>query len=263
MPGYFTHLYFAERIKDRMSVGCASVVKLYPDAYRLGALGADVFDGFGRLHAELDVAQAYDFFNDTAAYIYSSGLKSQLSYMLGMLSHYVLDSRLNPYVMYLVENGAPHYYDENKSMLTKQEIVAGIDYYVARAYLYENFDDIVKVKTQKIVIDDIADLYENAVMHTVRHAIDREKVMQSLNDLDLSEKTPTDMLNVDYMNTRGRSWQTVRNGEWTTDMSLDQFFEKMEPIILKMTDDYLARARSGVELNRKAFVVGFTGILNK
>lgn len=263
MPGSYVHLYFADRILRHLSIGSASVVNLYPDAYKLGALGADVFDDVGRLHAEMDVTSAYDLFNECGAYIYTTGLKTQLSYCLGMLTHYVLDSRLTPYVMYLVENGAPHYYDEGRTSLTKQEIIAGLDYYVARAYLSEILDKLTHFEVKKIVADDVADLYENAVFHSVRHSIDPEKITHSLFDLDLSEKKPVDMLNVDYMNTREREWATVRNGEWTTNMSIDTFFEKMEPIVLKLIDDFMARARSSVELNKKAFVVGFTGIINK
>ena len=263
MPGYFTHLYFADRIISRLPTGSASVVDLYPDAYKLGALGADVFDDVGRLHAEMDVTSAYDLFNECGAYIYTTGLKTQLSYCLGMLTHYVLDSRLTPYVMYLVENGAPHYYDDERTVLTKQEIVAGIDYYVARAYMNENFDKLTDINAKKIVADDIADLYKNAIFHSVRHSIDPDKIIRSLNALDLSEKKPVDMLNVDYMNTREREWATVRNGEWKTSMSIDAFFDKIEPIVLKLLEDFMARARSSVELNKKAFVVSFTGIINK
>ena len=246
-----------------MQVGARSVVDLYTDAYLAGALGADVLDDLGRLHAEMDVADVYSFFDSAGAYIYSSGLKSQLAYMLGMLTHYLLDSRLTPYVMYLAENGAPHFYDEQRTTLTKEEIVTGVDYYVVRAYLYDDLDKVNAFSVREFVAKDIGELYESALFHAVRHAIPKDKVVSCLQKISLQEGSPVDMLNVDYANTRKREWTTVRNGNWRTDMSLEEFFEKMEPIALKLITDYMDRARSAISLNPKAFFVDFLGVLNK
>jgi|GEM_PF-4030331 len=259
----FVHLYFAERIIEKMPVGAKSVVKLYPDAYYVGALGADALNDLGRLKAEMDVSDAFDLFNDAAAYIFTTGLKSQLSYMLGMLSHYVIDSRLNPYIMHLVEHGAPHYYDDDKSTLTKKEVENGLDYYVVRAYLENRIDSIKKLEVRDFVANDIAELYRDAVFRSVKHSIDATKVKNCLTNLKLVENLPVDMLNIDYMNVNKNVWTTVRNGDWTTDMSLEEFFDKMEPITIKLISDYMDRARSSIELNPKAFYVSFTGIFNK
>lgn len=261
MAGYFMHVYFAERIARKLPIGSSSVIKLYPDAYRLGTLGADLLYPIQRTEAEMDVADPFILFENTADYIFGSGSKCQLSYMLGMLVHYLLDSRINPYFHYLEENGVPHYYDAEKTSLTCEQISDGLDYYYLNAYLRDQKDEILDFKPRKEVVLDIASLYSHVISTIIGHSIDEDKIISCLSKPLLKDLDTIDMLSLDVANTKNRSWKTVRNGDWTTNMSIVELFDKIEPIALKMISDYMDRARSGVELNRKAFRVNTLGVL--
>lgn len=264
MLGYYTHLYFAQVIKDKMSYAGGAVTRLYPDAYRMGALGADVLSPIGRTAAELDVANPYDLFEETAVHIYGSGSKCQLSYMLGMLTHYVIDSRVNPYLYYMAENGVPHYFDEGRDMLTYDEICASVDLHVANAYLEGKTPEIRKeaCKIQADVAEDIAKLYERAVCRVVQHAMNRKDVERCLTEAKLGEEPRgCNLPELDYLNRNHRTWETVRNGQWTSQFSFDELLKRLEPMTLRMVDDYMSRVRSGYELNRRAFQINHLGIM--
>lgn len=261
MAGYFMHVYFADRIAQKLPIGSSSVIKLYPDAYRLGVLGSDLLFPIQRTEAEMDVADAFTLFENTADYIFGSGSKCQLSYMLGMLVHYLLDSRINPYFHYLAENGVPHYYDSTKTSLDWEQIEDGLDYYFLNAHLREQKEEILNFKPRKDVVLDIASLYSHVIPTVIGHTIDEDKLIACLCNPLMKNLDTIDMLTLDVANTKNRSWKTVRNGQWTTNMSVAELLDKIEPIAIKMISDYMDRARSGIELNKKAFRVNTLGVL--
>lgn len=261
MAGYFMHIYFANRITEKLPIGSSSVIKLYPDAFRLGVLGSDLLFPIQRTEAEMDVADAFTLFENTADYIFGSGSKCQLSYMLGMVVHYLLDSRINPYFYYLAENGVPHYYDSQKTSLECDQIADGLDFYYLNAHLRDKKDEILSFKPRKDVVLDIASLYSHVISTIIGHSIDEDKIISCLAKPLFKELESIDMLTLDIANTKNRSWKTVRNGEWSTNMSIEELLDKIEPIAIKMIADYMDRARSGVELNKKAFRINTLGVL--
>ena len=262
MPAYYTHLYFAMQLKDKLPYASNAVIRLYPAAYRLGALGADVLRPMGRLAAEMDVADPYDLFEQTGAHIYESGSKCQLAYMLGMLTHYLLDSRINPYLHYLAENGVPHYFDDNRDVLGYDEIRSSVDLHVANAYLDGKIEELRRNDITEDVAEDIGKLYERAVCSVVQHAIGQRQVKRCLEEHSLgAEPVGYNLPELDFLNRNKREWETVRNGHWTTNLSLEELLDKLQPIAIGLIDDYMGRVRSAYELNRRAFQVNHLGVL--
>lgn len=262
MPGHYTHLYFAMQLKDKLSYAPNAIIRLYPDAYRLGALGADVMAPLGRLAAEMDVAEPYELFEQTGAHVYESGSKCQLSYMLGMLTHYLLDSRLNPYLHYLAENGVGHYFDDGKDVLTFEQIKDSVDLHIANAYLDGKLEELRRNDVQADVAEDIAKMYERAVCAVVQHAIGQKQVYKCLTEHDIGPvPAGYNLPELDYLNRNHREWETIRNGQWTTRLSLEELLDKLQPIAIRLIEDYMMRTRSAYELNRRAFQVNHLGIL--
>ncbi|MBO4534391.1 MAG: zinc dependent phospholipase C family protein, partial [Clostridia bacterium] len=239
----------------------AAVVKLYHDAYLLGAMGADLLAPMGRTAAELDVMDPYDLFEQTAAYAYESGSKCQLAYMLGMLTHYLLDSRINPYLYYFAENGVPHYFDEDKEIVTYEDIRASVDYYISQAHLDGKKEELRAFRARPDVVEDLGKLYERAVSRAVGHILPAKEVCACLANPKWSADRGVKMETLDYTNQEGRPWKTVRGGEWISTLPLEELLEKLEPIAVKMIGDYMARVRSGIELNKMAFRVNHLGVL--
>lgn len=258
---YYTYLYFAEKLRDSLPYASAAVVKLYHDAYLLGAMGADLLAPMGRTAAEMDVMDPYDLFEQTAAYSYESGSKCQLAYMLGMLTHYLLDSRINPYLYYFAENGAPHYFDEDKEIVSYEDIRASVDYYISQAHLDGKKEELRAFRARPDVVEDLGKLYERAVSRAVGHILPAKEVEQCLSNPKWTPDYGVKMEIVDYTNREGRQWKTVRGGEWTSTLSLEELLEKLEPIAVKMIGDYMGRVRSGIELNKMAFRVNHLGVL--
>ena len=144
MIGFYTQIYFASKVTRNLPIGSSQVIKLYPDAFRLGLLGADAFDKIGNVKAEMDSIHGYELFAGTAEYILGSGSKCQLSYMLGMICHYFLDSRMKPYVYYLFEHGVHHYFDDELSVIELEDIENSVDYYIRCSHMLSEMDEIKK-----------------------------------------------------------------------------------------------------------------------
>lgn len=262
MPGYYTHLYFAMQLKDKLPYASNAVTRLYPEAYRLGALGADVLLPLGRTAAEMDVADPFELFEQTGAYIYESGSKCELAYMLGMMTHYLLDSRLNPYLHYLAENGVPHYFDDQKDVLTYDQIRASVDLHVANAYLDGKREAYARNAISDEEAEDIAKLYERAVCGVVQHAIGQKQVKKCLMEHTVGPVPEGyNLPELDYLNRNHRQWDTVRNGQWTSELSIEELMERLEPIAMGLIEDYMGRVRSAYELNRRAFQINHLGIM--
>ena len=125
MARHFIHYYFSQKLTENASYALSAIFKLYPDAYLLGRLGADLFPT--EHTARLAAADPIQLFGVTARHIFTSGSKCKLSYMLGLLSHYALDRILNPYLSYFAANGVAGYFGGKVETISREEIEIGED----------------------------------------------------------------------------------------------------------------------------------------
>ena len=264
MSTYYTYSYFARNLVNYLPPAALAVVKLYPRAYQLGALGADVLHPLGRLSAELDVANPYVLFEQTGAHIFESGSKCQLAYMLGMLVHYLLDSRINPYLYYFAEHGVPHYFDDGKDMMSYEQIASSIDCHIINAYLDGNPTVVHDVIPDDDVLDDIAKLYERAVSHVVGHPLQRKTIQRQLTAIEWPVVEGYRLTELDYLNRNHRQWETVRNGNWTSTIGFVELLESLRKVAPSLVDLYMGRVRSKYELmppNSNPFQLSHLGVL--
>ena len=61
MPRHFIHYYFSQKITEDAAYALSAILKLYPDAYLLGSLGADLFVS-SEHKARLDAADPVQLF---------------------------------------------------------------------------------------------------------------------------------------------------------------------------------------------------------
>lgn len=264
MATYYTYSYFARNLINYLPPAALAVVKLYPQAYQLGALGADVLHPLGRLSAELDVANPYLLFEQTGAHIYESGSKCQLAYMLGMLVHYLLDSRINPYLYYFAEHGVPHYFDDGKDMMSYEQITSSVDCHIVNAYLDGDPTRVRDIAMDEDVLDDIAKLYERAISQVVGHTLQRKVIQRQLATIDWPDPEGYRLTELDYLNRNHRVWETVRNGNWTSTISFVELLVNLRKYALPLVDLYMGRVRSKYQLLPAAsnpFQLSHLGIL--
>ena len=258
MARHFIHYYFSQKITENASYALSAILKLYPDAYLLGSLGADLFTG-SEHKARLDVADPLQLFGVTARHIFTTGSKCRLSYMLGFLSHYALDRVLNPYLKYFAANGVAGYFGGKIETLSREEIEIGVDRHIIRDYLgmekalsivgglgtrKEVLEEITALYTE--VMNDLADLYQNA-----------RKTYAMLEgvkpDIPLSEG----LGRLDFMNRENREWLNGQ-GERQT-ISLDEMLENEIDPAYALLEEYMAMARSDKSPNETLFTMNALG----
>ncbi|NCA66677.1 MAG: hypothetical protein EOM87_01285 [Clostridia bacterium] len=262
MPGYYTHFYFSNMLIEQLPYAARSVIDLYPDAYRLGSLGFDILRPMGRLRAELDYKHIYGLFEKTSKYIFESGSKSQLAYMLGELTHYMLDSRMNPYIYYILEKGVPVYFGEERDFLTIEQIRDSIDIHIEKRLLNDKFY-ITEMRPEPEMVSDIAEMFEKAVSEIVGYKVRGAIVESCMLSIKAPKLKPYELARYDYMNRQKKEWEPVRNDDWKTDMSVEELFEKLLPVVNKTIDNYMSSVRSGDTLDKNWFFINYLGILSQ
>lgn len=123
MAGTLTHAYFALDLYDKLSINSKELLIDEKESLKLFAQNTDVIFFYNLLSLrkgkcirnfgyESQKFKSYEFFSTLINYIKYNNLQYKpqvMSYLYGMLSHYVLDSTFHPYIIY--KTG---YFDKNK-----------------------------------------------------------------------------------------------------------------------------------------------------
>ncbi len=259
MAGYFMQHYFSDKVKEQLPYAGQAAIDLYPNSYKVGALGFDLLKPIEKLTAKLDYKYAYEFFDYASDYIYQSGSKVQLAYMLGLMSHYVLDSRVNPYIYYLQEKGVPKYFGKGKGFLTKEQIQDSLDAHIQKM----SGVCLADIKLTGEEAREIQEVYKQTLPAIIKYPFNADKIASILQKFKLPIIAPFEMTEYDYMNRQKGNWLTVRNGGWQSDMSLDELLEKLVPIAVKMCEYLITKIRSASPLDSQLFVLNYQGILSQ
>lgn len=257
MPRHFAHYYFSHKLTEGAPYALSAIVALYPDAYLLGSLGADLFHSEHR--ARLDVADPMQIFSVTARHIFMNGSKCQLSYMLGMVSHYALDRVANPFIDHFAQNGVRQYFGGKVETVSREEIEIGIDRHIIRDYL--GIDKALEIvgglKTRKIVIDEITELYMDILNDLSDIYMNSHRTRALLEgvapDIPLSEG----LGRLDYMNRENHEWLDRDKIKHT--QSLDELLESEREDAYLLLEEYMAMARSNKAPDMSHFTLNARG----
>ena len=115
MPTTFTHDLFGKRVYQKLPGPMRRLVKEHGELYRIGLHGPDILFYYGwgknrvnqngvRLHGEV----AAPFFERGAALVGRKGNDALLSYLLGFVCHFMLDSTCHPYINGTVSQAVGH-----------------------------------------------------------------------------------------------------------------------------------------------------------
>ena len=258
MPRHFAHYYFSQKLTENASYALSAIVNLYPDAYLLGSLGADLFCSEHR--SRLDVADPMQIFSVTARHIFMNGSKCQLSYMLGMVAHYALDRVLNPYATYFASNGVRQYFGGKVETASREDIEIGIDRHIIRDYLgTEKALTIVGgLQTRKLVLDEITELYMdvlNDLSDIYMNSHKTRSLFEGVNpDIPLSEG----LGRLDYMNRENHEWRDAEKNKST--LSVDEILDVERETAYALLEEYMAMARSNKAPDPEHFALNGLGI---
>lgn len=258
MPGHFIHYYFSKKLTEDMSYALSAIIKLYPDAYLLGSMGGDLFKGSE--HKErLDAADPIQLFGVTARHIYTNGSKCQLSYMLGVVSHYALGRVLNPYVNYFASHGVAGYFGGQIETVSAKEIEIGIDRHVIRDYLgmERSLEIVGGLNTRKAVLEEITDLYVDVLNDLADLYLNSHKTYALLEgvcpDIPLSEG----LGRLDFMNRENREWFNAQKQKST--LSMDEILVAEQETAYALLEEYMKMARSNKTPDEAKFAVNGQG----
>lgn len=243
MPRQFAHYYFSKKLTEDMSYALSSIIKLYPDAYLLGSMGAELFKGTEH-KARLEACDPVQLFGVSARHIFTNGSKCQLSYMLGFVSHYALDRVANPFAYYFAANGVAGYYGGKLETLSKEEIEIGIDRHIIRDYI--GMDKALEIvgglRTRKEVLHEIAELYSDVLNDLADIYLNTHKTYALLENVSPDIPLAEGLGRLDYMNREGREWLDGRKKKSTR--SMDDILTEEQETAYALLEEYMAMARS-------------------
>ena len=258
MPRHFAHYYFSEKLRERLPYASAAIVNLYPDAYLLGSLGADLFHSEHR--ARLDAAEPLQIFGVTARHIFMNGSKCQLSYMLGMVSHYALDRIANPFIDYFAANGVRQYFGGKSEPISRSEIEIGIDRHVIRDYLGIDaaLEIVGGVHPRALVLDEITELYMDVLNDLSDIYLSSHKTRALLENISPDIPLAEGLGRLDYMNRENHEWYDAEKNKHT--VSMNEILETEEENAYALLEEYMGMARSNRDPAPESFVLNGLGV---
>ena len=258
MPRPFTHYYFSKKLTEDMSYALSAIIKLYPDAYLLGSMGAELFKE-KEYKVRFESSDPVQLFGVTAHHIYTNGSKCQLSYMLGALSHYALDRAVNPFVSYFAANGVAGYYGGKIETVSHEDIEIGIDRHVVRDYLSMNkaTEIIEGFKTRKAVLEEITDLYMDVLNDLADIYMNSHKTYALLEGGKPEIPVSEGLGRLDFMNRENREWADLQKQKKT--LSIDEILSEEAENAYALLEEYMAMARSNKTPDESKFMLNGLG----
>jgi len=251
MPRHFIHYYFSDSLTENMTYALSAIIKLYPDAYLLGSLGTERMRGSDH-HERLRNADPIQLFGVSARHIFTNGSKCQLSYMLGMVSHYALDRVMNPYVKYFAANGVAGYFGGKIETQSMDEIEIGVDRHIVRDYLgMEKALALVDhLEVRKPVLEEICMLYVDVLNDVADICMNYRKTYDLLESIKPDIPLSEGLGRLDFMNRENREW---KGAQGTTSLSVDELLKEQREVAYDLLEEYMAMARSNKSINVEKF----------
>lgn len=133
MPASYTHYYFAREIYANLNdQNIQKIIEKYPDLYFIGCHGPDINFFYHPYKNNKVIDQAYaihdtrasDFFNHALEIVRSSSnQEASWSYLLGFLTHFILDSNCHPYINNEIQTQTNEYHQTIESQYDRRFIL--------------------------------------------------------------------------------------------------------------------------------------------
>lgn len=301
MPNQITHFYFGQSAAGGLSDKAKEIILKYPGAYRVGSIGPDfmfvlreIGKGYSERYAnEMQYLRMYEVFNACSDYIRAYPSECLISYMLGLINHYVIDSRAHAYVNFWVEEVMPKHYPGNMQTSLHGLLEAALDEIVLTEYMCVNprtYNIAKDIKPTRYEKDKIAELYTGAINNVIGFEVSEKTIKRAINltifffrmlgdkhgrkkrffnyledrrgikkQMSSLIRPPYLLGEFDYMNRDHKKWRIVRNRPELTDESFDELMEKCAEAFKRYVEKFLD-SLEGKPLNVKDFKVNYEGV---
>lgn len=301
MPNLITHYYFANELKKSLSGKALETIEKEPEAFNLGAMGPDFLFTLRELGAAerlypntMQYTNTFEVFDLTAKYLRENPNDIQLSYILGVLCHYVADFHTHPFVNFFVEKVHSKHLPLNQQSNIHGLIELAIDSHICEEKYNlpsHKFKAGMICKAKKNVRIEIGRLYENVInkifgyetkakkfatafyltqlfmWFTVDKHNFKKKIFDKFEQIKGGKKKLTGLMRppegfgtIDYMNRNKIAWLKVRNGQETSNESIDELFERASKSAIRYINNYIDYIDGKKPLDRKDFAVNYEGV---
>lgn len=133
MPASYTHYYFAREVYANLNDSdIQKIIGKYPDLYFIGCHGPDINFFYRPYKGNKIIDQAYAI-HDAPGYQFfvqaiktanqSPNREASWSYLLGFLTHFILDSNCHPYINNVIEPQTNEYHSTIESQYDRRFII--------------------------------------------------------------------------------------------------------------------------------------------
>ncbi len=300
MPNLITHYFFAEDVLNALPEETKALIERNREAYNLGSVGPDflftlreIGDVSARYCNRMHYTHVWDTFQRTATYLYRTKNETQIAYMLGLLTHYVIDHRLHPLVNYLAEEGLTQDYTADYQLYIHSLVESTLDEWtlIRKGKNPRTFSSLKCADAPIKVKKEIGLLYREVINKVFRYDVPVSKIIFSMticnlfgimwmdksglkkkffnaleNAFDL-KKSLTSLMRpavgygkVDLLNEQKRDWRIVRNEEPTCNLSIIEMCDVLVDEACRYIADYVEVLNTRGTLNKDDFRVNYEGV---
>lgn len=306
MANTITHLYYGLEVVKQSDEEIKKIVENNKEAFIYGTMGPDFLFGAReiglqekRLANLMHAVKCFELFDVTAKHLRDNYDETKVSYMLGMLTHYVVDYHVHASVNFFVEQGLLKYLPYQYAQYVHNLIEVAGDEYVLKEFMgYANTNEYklhkelkakakTKKKVGKLYKDVISKIYGSP--YSIRNGnisrfltlasfwVTRDKhgrrykFFNWLEDRKGGKKQVTALMRpavkygeVDYLNFNHQEWRVVRNrGERMSNLDYIELLNlAVKTAATTYFPMYLKAIKEGTKIDKELFRVSFEGVDN-
>lgn len=298
MPNLYTHVCFGKEVACSLPVEVADAVNAEKGAYDLGCTGPDFLfilreTGIGnvpeyaeKMHAE----HVYDVFRALAECLKGNRNPVKLAYSLGLMSHYVLDFTLHPYVFETVKSYAAGALPPEGAPYAHHLIESAVDEFYISGRGMRNGHKLSATRAAK---EEIASLYMSVIdpifgeklsARSVRIAYSlvgralklsrdvsgmNRRIIRALEKIFMKGKMkfssfvhpPCGYGEIDYLNYSHRSFPVVRGGQEEEPADVPELLKRALRRAADYMTEFFMTVKGEAELHEERFGINYEGCI--
>ncbi len=300
MPNLIAHYFFAEDVLATLPEEIKELINRNRKAYDLGSVGPDflftlreIGDVSARYCNRMHYSHVLDVFQRSATHLNRTQNETHLAYMIGLMTHYVIDHRLHPLVNYLAEEGLTKDYAAEYQLYIHSLVESTLDEWILikKGKNPRTFSSLKCAAAPTSLKREIGFLYREVINKVFRYDVPVNKIVFSFdicnlfgimwmdksglkkkffnaieNAFDL-KKSLTSLMRpavgygtVDLLNEQKREWRIVRNEDATCNYSIIEMYDLLIGEAKQYIQNYIDVVNTRGKLNKDDFRVNYEGV---
>lgn len=301
MPNLITHHYIGEELRKNLNGKAKEFIDKNTDAFYLGCIGPDYLFTFSQLKFKearypnlMQYLHTYEIFYNCGKYLQENQNDIMLSYVLGLLCHYVADYHLHPYVNFFEEEGIAKELPKDQLSSIHTLIESAIDSHIIEekynspcykfaAHITCKGNSKIKITIGKLyqqVINKIYGFSTNPKKFSFSYLCTKMFMLASIDTTGLKKKffdklermagekkiltglirPPEGYKKIDYMNRQHKEWREIRNRDNMINFSVDEMLNIIIEKSIYYINTYIDFLTEGKPLPKEDFSINFEGI---